>query len=281
MQTSLMQDTITPSAISGDPWAVAGYKGPGGRWPDYDALVRLFPNAFHLAINIWLGQGFDADAGDGERGDMSLPDLAQFLHQAKPINVLKPIGYSSASNVEELIRLYTALGHHRDEIFIWSAHYTGIPHICGPATCGFPQADLTQFTDREFSRNIDGSMVPTHGIFKEKPPVVLPPDPHHYRWFASSTDKTGLPGGPFSLASGEPPIDERATVMRYDHLRPHQVVSGGELGRLKEDLRLLAVRVMNIAYEQERGGVVPWSDFRRFGWRRDQLMLRADGHRLV
>lgn len=279
MQTSLLQDTTTPSAISGNPWGVAGYNG--GNFPDGPILARLFPHAFHMLIDVFFGQTENADACDAEQGDFTLPQAAIWLPKAKPLNVIKPVGYTSASNIDELVHLCAAQGLQRHEFFVWSAHYTGHPHICGPHTCGFPEADLTQFWNHQFNRNIDGSMCPTHGIFKEKAKVVLPPDPHHYRWFASSIDKHGLPGGPFNLLPGKPAIDERATVVKYDQLRKHELRNSHEIGVLKEDMLLLATRVMNIAYEQEHNAVVPWADFRRFGWRRDQLMLRADGHQLV
>lgn len=286
MQYRLMQDTTTPNAIGADPWAVAGYNG--GLFPDYPQLVRLFPHAYHALIDVFFGQSENADVADAEKGDFTLPQAAAWLPKARPVNLLKPCDYTSASNIEELVFLIEKQGMARGEFFIWSAHYTGIPHICGPHTCGYPQADFTQFTDHQFSRNIDGSMVPETGIFKPTAKVPLPADPHHYRWFASSDEGDGLPGGPFVLEMGHGTItvDERATVRRYDALRKqanpaHLGVHKHELDELMIKLTLLAGRVMNIAYEQAHLDVVPWNDFRRFGWRRDQLELRSRGIRLV
>lgn len=291
MKYELMEDTVTPSAITPNPWATAGYSG--GNWPDYPALERMFPNAYHLLVLIGNWQGFVGDAMDAEPGDDTVDQCAEWLPHAKPINLLLPCGYTSASSVEDLIIKTEKQGLKRREFFVWSAHYTFRPHICGPnaygpgQSCGYPQADFTQFSDRWDGRNLDGSWVPKVGIFKgTKPKVILPPDPHHYRWFAGEREKIGLPGGPFDMVieGKHIKVDERDTVMQYDKLRAeqrrHVHPHTAELEELRERCYALSQRIDSIAHEQQKGHLVPWTDFRRFGWRKEQLVDRADG-RLV
>jgi hypothetical protein len=286
MQFDLMQDTITPSAVSANPWAVAGYAG--GNWPDYPALVHLFPRAHHFKILIGPWEGFDGDGMDCEKGDATVQQGAIWLPQAKPINVRLPTGYASASNTQELIDLTISQGMKREEFFVWSAHYDYKPHICAPGVCGYPRADFTQFTNHQFFHNLDGSWVPANGIFKDTVKPVLPPDPHHYRWMATADRNAhGLPGGPFhfTIEGKHVAIDERLTAFRYDELRREQTPllhpHRAEIDQLKVVCELLGSRVANIAHEQERNGIVPWDDFRHFGWRRQQFMDRSNGRRMA
>lgn len=280
MKYQLMQDTITPTVISGHPWAVAGYGR--GNWPDYPAIVRMFPRAHHLLIGIRASEGFDFDAMDCEAGDETIAGGAAWLPHAKPINLRLPCGYASASNVEELIDLTISHGLKREEFFVWSAHYNYIPHICGVTmNCGYPKADFTQFNDHEFNRNIDGSYVPAIGVFKDTVKPLAPFDPNHYLWFASGVEKNGLPGGPFKNLGPFNELDERRTAQKYDIARMHKATHAHLLGQLEEQCFQLAMRINTTAHDQERGGKVPWNDFRRFGWREQQLLHRSDGKQLV
>jgi hypothetical protein len=278
--TKLMQDTVTPSVIPPDPWAVAGY-GIGGSWPDYPALVSLFPQAHHLKISPTPGHGDDFDAVDSESRDYAPQEAAEEIPKLKPPNLLLPCGYASASAVEELIDLTVSQGLKREQFFVWSAHYNFVPHICGPGACEYPKADFTQFTDHEFALNIDGSMVPAVGIFRDTVKPKPPVDPHHYLWFASSVEKGGLPGGPFKDLGKWKELDERHTVKKYDTAMMHPHLHEHELDDLKDQCHALAIRINTKAHEQAKGGLVPWNDFRRFGWREQQLLHRAAGHQIV
>jgi hypothetical protein len=280
LKTDLMQDTITPGVIKPNPWAVAGYGG--GNWPDYPALCHLFPQAHHMLIYIHPSEGVHGDTMDGEKGDATVEEVAAWLPHAQPPNLELPAGYTSASNVEKMVDLTISHGLKREKFFVFSAHYNYIPHICGVTmNCGYPKADFTQFSDHEWGLNIDGSMVPTVGIFRNtvKPPAPL--DPHHYLWFASSTKGAhGLPGGPFHLIGRT--LDERAVVQAYDKLRyPHPHLHESELGKLRDECHALAMRINTTAHEQSHHGIVPWDDFRRFGWREQQLLHRSEGRLLV
>lgn len=78
--------------------------------------------------------------------------VARFPAGRHPVG--PPWGYTSASNMSSLIATAGA------RPFIkWSAHFGHGPHICGPHTCGFPQADWTQWDDHGAGgQNIDRSI---------------------------------------------------------------------------------------------------------------------------
>ena len=46
------------------------------------------------------------------------------------------------------------------DYLLWSAHYNGVPHICGPGACAYPQADATQWSDKgPRGENVDQSVL--------------------------------------------------------------------------------------------------------------------------
>ena len=62
-----------------------------------------------------------------------------------------PWVYTNAANMQAVI---DAMGNRPFVRF--SAHFGQGPHVCGPKTCGFPQADVTQWDDRgPHGQNVD------------------------------------------------------------------------------------------------------------------------------
>lgn len=79
-----------------------------------------------------------AQIGDVEPGCMTNAQLPAFLKAGG-------LGwYTSASNMAACITEVRNAGLDPNAYTKWTAHWTG-QHICGPATCGYPQADGTQF----------------------------------------------------------------------------------------------------------------------------------------
>lgn len=136
--------------------AYAGYvnrSGIGITWPGVSAI----PAKYHLSITT---DGAPAMCADVENGAMS--SWAGYTY-----------GYSSVSNVNGLIARY---GRPKK---LWTAHYTGIPHICSPAC--YPglatTADGTQWTDHGGAW--DESLL-ADDFFSLAPPPSPPPPPTHY-----------------------------------------------------------------------------------------------------
>jgi hypothetical protein len=74
--------------------------------------------------------------------------------------VKRPVIYTSVSNARVLLNTLAQEGIGRDDIRLWTAHYTGKAHRCSPA-CGFSfntTADATQWTDKSLGRNLDESL---------------------------------------------------------------------------------------------------------------------------
>lgn len=130
----------------------------------YKELVQRFGNTtghpFLVSITIF---GNPARCADVEQGAMHVSDLPHWLDHVALGNDSfgPPWVYTSAGN---MAAVKAAVGGRK--VIYWSAHYGAGEHICGPSTCGFPQADWTQLDDHgAHGENIDrsiGTFYPTH-----------------------------------------------------------------------------------------------------------------------
>lgn len=183
-----MFDDVTVGLDPANAQAVAGYVN--GRYANFDEVVKKFPNAKHLSISV-TSTG-NAECLDVERGDATNDVVAAWVKRQSARGVYRPVVYTSLSNAQTLVNLLAKEGLPRTAYRLWTAHYSGRAHICGP-TCGFglrSAADATQFTDRALGHSLDESMVNV-GFFdfaKPKPvpkpapkpvpaPPVVPPTP--------------------------------------------------------------------------------------------------------
>lgn len=151
----------------------AGYVN--GRYANFTTLRRTHPGAkYYLSIDV-NGSRPDADVLDIEAGDAKVTYapvwFGNWHKQAAVPMVPKPIFYTSASDVSALNAVMARAGISRDRYYVWSAHYTGTEHICG-AGCGFPTADMTQWTDKALGRSLDESLI--HDYVFEVVPVSTP-----------------------------------------------------------------------------------------------------------
>lgn len=153
-----MYDSVTVSEIPHGAKAVAGYVG--GSWPTFRSLVTGFPKARRVSIAINSQEA--AECLDVESGDASPEQAASWVYRMISKGHKRPIVYTSASQVDEVVGLLEAAGIHRSQFRVWSAHYGRGRHLCGPSTCGevrSTDADATQYDDRALGRNLDVSVL--------------------------------------------------------------------------------------------------------------------------
>lgn len=148
-----MYDAVNVTAIPRDAEAVAGYVN--GRWPTYWALVTEFPQAKKLSIAV--DAFHDADCLDVERFDASPDQAPAWVKKQIARGVKRPVVYCSVAEAATVLRYLGLHGVKRDQIRLWTAHYTGRAHRCSPV-CRFglwTVADATQFS----STSVDTSLV--------------------------------------------------------------------------------------------------------------------------
>lgn len=119
-----MFDSVTVSDIPRAAMMVAGYAN--GRYANFPALVKRFPQAIRLGIAIdgkdfrQLAHVLDIENGDAEPSDFgpwARSMLAQYVH--------RPTAYIQASRLHELLE------YHRPgdpPLDVWAADWTGHPH---------------------------------------------------------------------------------------------------------------------------------------------------------
>lgn len=116
--------------------AYAGYVNRSGIGITFPGVVAKFPNALHLSITT---DGAPAQVADVERGAMT--SWRGY-----------PVGYCAVSGV-----MAQVAKDGRPEK-LWTAHYTGTPHICGPHSCAYPgltiDADGTQWTSGAYDESL-------------------------------------------------------------------------------------------------------------------------------
>ncbi len=144
--------------------AVAAYGN--GRYANYDRAKAEYPHVPVLEIDV-SGQGI-GNAGDFEQGDMPYSEAGSWARRRMEAGVHRPVIYFSVSNWPAVKQSLEAAGIHPADVRIWTAHYTGRPHLCS-VECGFgdkpgDHADATQWADPgtlppEYQgRNLDVSM---------------------------------------------------------------------------------------------------------------------------
>jgi hypothetical protein len=161
--TVTMFDSTDAKAIPAGAAAVAGYVG--GKWPSYNSIVSRFPKAHHVSIAVSASE--DAACLDIENGDATISQAPAWVRRQHARGITRPILYLSISGVQQLIATMTAASIHRSEYLIWSAHYTGTPHI-------EEDCDATQYRNDE-AHNVDISLCSdTFFGIAPKPPTPKP-----------------------------------------------------------------------------------------------------------
>jgi len=115
-----------------------------GSFQNAAQVAQLFPDKRYVGISPFVTAGIDIL--DVEKGDSINADIPNHLRtNAKAPNLVLPGFYTSASNVAAANAVCAGNGIARNKYLVFSAHWTGTPHICAPSVCGYPQADLTQY----------------------------------------------------------------------------------------------------------------------------------------
>jgi peptidoglycan hydrolase-like protein with peptidoglycan-binding domain len=153
-----MFDAVDIAQIPSGATAVAGYVD--GNYQTASHLAAMLPHASLLTIAVTAAD--DADCLDIETGDATPADAAGWYGRQRARGITRPCLYASAGLMESSVApLIRAAGIARSSVRLWSAHYTGAPHICGPSSCGAMStgADGTQWTDAAYGRDLDESLL--------------------------------------------------------------------------------------------------------------------------
>jgi hypothetical protein len=240
-----------------DPQVIGSYRN--GRYENEAVAQQAFPKARHVCYDVNASDP-SADILDVEPGD-AFPSQAGPWSKKYKGTLPLPAHYCSASAVSTLVSDMLDSGFKRTDFLVQSAHYTMQEHICGPGTCGYPQADGTQFADKGTKgQNTDLSVFEEH-FFKKPSPVVLP----HYDWY-DGRKRTML--GRRS---------ERDVAVEYDRLRKTQTKTKHPVG---PRLRLVLLRAQ---CKSCAGRISKLGDLSKFHreFRRIHLLDRASGKRVV
>lgn len=244
-----------------------------GSFANTTVAKEAFPDAIHVQYDV-AGSLPTADILDDEPRDATnstCPPWSRAYKGTLPFPGL----YTSASNIAAMVSAMLDAGFTREQFLVQSAHYTFEAHICGPETCGYPQADATQYADKGTAgQNTDRSIFADHFFG-----AVAPPKPNmHYGYFDSKR-RVVLAGH-----------SERGLVQAYDNLRakqtakkhPHRVSLLG----LQTLLKLAAKRVAGAAHEAHPHmkigkALSQTAPAEHYGWRYQQLLGRSHGHRFI
>jgi len=163
MANLTMFDTVTVSQFPVGADAYGAYVD--GSWVTWDAVKARFPHARILSIAVTAAG--DAEALDVESGDATPSQAPAWVKRQQARGIHKPVIYTSASNLNEVMHALGLAGIARSQVRLWSAHYGCGKHICGPGSCGYigpdghtvPACDGTQWTDQSMGRNLDESVL--------------------------------------------------------------------------------------------------------------------------
>lgn len=260
-------DSVTWGDIPSDAAVVFYYDD--GRYVEQVTQLRAHcPHAILIPIAVRANYAAKAKIMflDDEPGDATNDQLTGWYHLAKEVGVEKPGDYTSISNAKAVIDIMDAHGfEYGTDWLLWTAHYTGIPHICGPQ-CGFGMdryAHNTQYTDRALNVNLDGDLCTDEGVGI----VPAPTDPNHYDWYPTDARK---------FLNGR---SERWLAETYDEHRV-KILPGESLRELSHQCGQAAARIEHlIKTELVKGKEEPNLFNRR--WRATMLDKRASRQKVA
>ena len=165
--TFIMEDDTSASLFTPGCGAYAGYSY--GNFANMTA-VRAYAAGQHaraFAYSGFVTHLAGADAIDIEPG-LASPGDAPAAYAAGV-----RFFYMSAGTTSAVKNALTAAGISTAACKFISAHYAGA-HICGPGTCGYPQADATQFTSSYLGRSLDATLCPADLFGPATPAPAFP-----------------------------------------------------------------------------------------------------------
>jgi peptidoglycan hydrolase-like protein with peptidoglycan-binding domain len=139
-----MADSITPENLPGVYAAFLAYVD--GHWPTAAKVRAMFPSARLLTLTV---KGGPADGCDVETDDLTPEEGAAWAQRQLAAGAWRPVVYSSASTMAEVLDELAAFGVARAQVRLLSAHYGEGVHVCGPDTCKAMavDADGTQWSN--------------------------------------------------------------------------------------------------------------------------------------
>lgn len=181
--TLIMLDSINVAELAWaienghKPHALAGYTS--GNWPTLQAATQLAERHGIRVLSVAVNSAHDAMCLDIETGDATPAEAPAWVRRQHARGVKRPVLYSSASVMGAVRAVIREAGIQRDAVRLWSAHYTGQPHICGPSSCaypGCPPCDATQWLDSLAGHNIDQSVLADDFFGAAASPLPVAPD---------------------------------------------------------------------------------------------------------
>lgn len=171
--TYKMYDDANAGLLAGT--TADAYGGYVDGFVTFPFLLSHYAGKHLLSISI---HGNAADCLDIESGAASVSIAPSWYRLAakRKLHTPKPVLYCSAGQSSTVIGTMSRAGIARGSYLLWSAHY-GHYHICGPATCGFPGANGTQFTDKALGRVLDESVLGPEFFAAAKPAPKPKPQP--------------------------------------------------------------------------------------------------------
>jgi peptidoglycan hydrolase-like protein with peptidoglycan-binding domain len=132
--------------------------------------ARFGSDALLVSVTPVVQSAVPAMCLDIEPGNAGPADAPAFQRLPAHGGAAKPVYYCSAGDLHLVVSALAAAGHSRDSYALWSAHWIGY-HICGRATCGYPQADATQYAS---GTTVDYDVWDASVLALPAPPAVYP-----------------------------------------------------------------------------------------------------------
>jgi peptidoglycan hydrolase-like protein with peptidoglycan-binding domain len=164
MITLVMFDDVNVFLLPAGAYAYAGYLD--GHYANFGQVKKAHASA--RLVGIVTRARDDGDALDVEPGDAAISEVPGWVARQHARGVARPVVYVSAASAQPVIGTLAAAGIGRAAYRLWLAHYGFGAHICGPGSCGYPQADATQFTSKALGRSLDESLL-ADDFFGEQP----------------------------------------------------------------------------------------------------------------
>ena len=148
--TLAMPDSTVPANLPPGYRAYLGYVD--GKWPTWLKLAALFPSAKVVSLTVLAGQAIGADGVDIEPGNSNATSgTAWIARKLARQPGSRPVAYASMEGqpgygMPDVIAELAELGIDRAQVRLLTAHYTGVPHVCSPATCRTSDGQPISFT---------------------------------------------------------------------------------------------------------------------------------------
>jgi hypothetical protein len=176
MTTFVMYDDVSVPLIPANATVIGVYID--GRFKNDSEIRTKFPHA--ALVTIAVSAKDDADCLDVEAGDATIAEVYGWLTRQLKRGVVRPVIYTSVSNVDRLMLTMNANKFQRSQYRLWSAHYGAGVHVCGPATCKLTKTacDWTQFTNQANHSSLDESDLGADApVFTAPRPTPAPAKP--------------------------------------------------------------------------------------------------------